>query len=52
MNKWCASCFSPAEENVTLVNYVTKEEKEGFLLSDFKNHDNETDEEVSRTTQV
>ena len=52
MNKWCASCFPPAEENVILVNYVIKEETEGFPLFDFKNHDNETDEEASRTTQV
>ena len=50
MNKWCASCFPPAEENVTLVKYVIKEETEGFLLSDFKNHDNKT--EQKRTTQV
>ena len=52
MNKWCASCFDGQlpKENVT--SERMKQETEGFLLSDFKNHDNETDEEASRTTQV
>ena len=56
MNKWCASCcdgqlpITSAEENVT--SERMKQETKGFLLSDFKNHDNETDEEASRTTQV
>ena len=56
MNKWCASCcdgqlpITSAEENVP--SEKVKQETEGLLLSDFKNHDNETDEEASRTTQV
>ena len=56
MNKWCASCcdeqlpITSTEENIT--SERMKQETEGFLLSDFKNHDNETDEEASRTTQV
>ena len=55
MNKWCASCFD-GQLPITSAKKVTsermKQETEGFLLSDFKNHDNETDEEASRTTQV
>ena len=39
-----------AEENIT--SERMKQETEGFLMSDFKNIDNETDEEASRTTQV
>ena len=56
MNKWCASCFdgqlpiTSAKENIT--SERMKQETESFLMSDFKNHDNETDEEASRTTQV
>ena len=56
MNKWCAICCEgqfltkSAEEKVTLERM--KQEREGFFLSGFKNHDNETDEEASRTTQV
>ena len=56
MNKWCASCFdgklpiTSAEENAT--SERMKQETEGFLMSDLKNHDDETDEEASRTTQV
>ena len=56
MNKWCAICCEgqfltkSAEEKVTLERM--KKETEGFLMSDLKNHDDETDEEASRTTQV
>ena len=56
MNKWCASCcdgkilVTSAEENVT--SKKLKRETEVFLMSDLKNHDDETDEEASRTTQV
>ena len=56
MNKWCASCFdgqlqiTSAKEKV--ISERMKQETEGFLMSDLKNHDDETDEEASRTTQV
>ena len=56
MNKWCAICCKgqfltkSVEENVT--SKKNKRETEAFLMSDLKNHDDETDEEASRTTQV
>ena len=55
MSKLCASCFdSSVQENVTSeeIELETRMKTRGFLLSDVENHDDETDLEAPRTTQV
>ena len=52
MSKLCASCFdTSAQENATSeeIELETRMETKGFLLSDVKNHDDETDKEASST---